>query len=128
MLLGELLIELVVEVMAEALIELGFSSVGHSFRRREQENPFLSGLGILLLGAFLGLVMFRIVPERILSPSPAPAVSLLVSPLNAGLVMHFFGSMRRKRGKASTHLATFWGGALFAFAAALVRWLLVGNA
>ena len=37
------------------------------------------------------------------------------------------GKWRRRLGGRPTYLATFWGGALFAFAAALVRWLTIGR-
>jgi hypothetical protein len=39
-----------------------------------------------------------------------------------------FGQWRRRRGGDPTLLATFWGGALFAFAMAAARWLLIGRA
>jgi hypothetical protein len=56
-----------------------------------------------------------------------PGVSLVLSPLSAGLVMKAFGDWRRRRGGDPSFLATFWGGALFAFSFALVRWLMVGR-
>jgi len=40
--------------------------------------------------------------------------------------MHWFGIWRRAEGRPPSTLATYQGGALFAFAMALVRWLVVG--
>jgi hypothetical protein len=41
--------------------------------------------------------------------------------------MHFFGKWRREHGGHPTRLATFWGGGLFGFGAALARFLMVGS-
>jgi hypothetical protein len=40
--------------------------------------------------------------------------------------MKAIGDRRRAMGRSTTALATFWGGCLFAFGFALVRFLLLG--
>ena len=44
--------------------------------------------------------------------------ALLVAEVVLPAVMHQYGRWRRARGGNLTHLATFWGGALFALAMA----------
>ncbi|HTQ58409.1 MAG TPA: hypothetical protein VMI94_28300 [Bryobacteraceae bacterium] len=50
---------------------------------------------------------------------------LILSPLAAGIAMHFLGLWRREQGSYPSLLATFWGGALFGLAAAIVRFLVI---
>ncbi len=38
-----------------------------------------------------------------------------------------FGRLRRRWGGNPTYMASFWSGGAFAFATALVRWLMVGH-
>jgi len=51
----------------------------------------------------------------------------VLAPLATGAAMHAFGARRRRRGRATSGLATFWGGAAFAFTMALARWLAVAR-
>jgi hypothetical protein len=51
----------------------------------------------------------------------------VLSPMLAGLVMHYYGRWRESRGSEPSYTATFLGGALFAFGMALVRFLLIGR-
>jgi hypothetical protein len=125
--LVELVVELLFEVVGQVAIEFGWESIAHVFHGRRKANPVLAGVGILLLGGTLGLVASFLVPKRLLPPSRVPALSLLVAPLIAGSIMKALGDWRRARGGDPSVLATFWGGALFAFALALARWLMVGR-
>lgn len=120
----ELFAEFLFEVIVEILLELGRTSRARPYRRA---NPFIAAIGLLLVGGFVGLVFSIVVPIRILAPSPMPGLSLVVSPLLVGATMRAFGKWRRRRGGDPTVLATFWGGALFAFAIALTRLLMVGG-
>ena len=124
----ELIFEFVVEFVFQILVELGFESVGEFFRRRPTLRTVVAVIFIPLLGAFVGLFLSNMIPERILPQPAMPGISLLLSPLVAGLLMKLFGDWRRSRGHEPTMMATFWGGALFAFSMSLVRWLRVGSA
>lgn len=83
--------------------------------------------GLAVLGACVGLVISQLVPTRILPSSGARGASLILSPLFAGMTMKIFGRWRETKGLQPTVAETFWGGAAFAFGAALVRWLMVGQ-
>ena len=85
-----------------------------------------AGTGIAVLGGLAGLITSFLLPARILEPGPVQGASLFLSPLIAGLLMDRYGQWREGRGLARSYVSTFWGGALFAFSMALVRFVLVG--
>lgn len=86
----------------------------------------LAGIGVAILGAIAGALASLLWPARILHPGPVPGASLLLSPLVNGLVMDRYGRWREGRGDERSTIATFWGGALFAFSMSLVRFVWVG--
>jgi hypothetical protein len=118
---------LLLQISGELLLELGLHSAGESFRRRSRSHPVWAGVGIAGMGLVGGLITSLLLPSRIVEPGPFPGVSLLLSPLLAGAVMEGFGRWEDRRGKARSHVATFWGGALFALTMALVRFAFVGR-
>ena len=115
--------EILLQVVGEVLLELGVESVRDSTRSRKRANPVLAGVGALLLGALAGAITRLIWPGRIFDPGPFRGVSLILSPLVTGFVMKRYGEWRETRGASPSFLATFWGGALFAFGMALVRFV-----
>jgi hypothetical protein len=114
--------EFLLQIAIELLFELGFESTGESLRRRRRAHPVLAFLGATLLGGAVGLVTSLIWPTRFFEPGPLPGVSVIISPLVTGLAMHHYGRWRNGKG---SFLATFWGGALFAFGMASVRFIWV---
>ena len=126
----ELVLEVVGELLVQGGVELLIDGAGRSVRKRRgppQPRPVaVRVLGVLLLGAGLGALFTLVVPARILPVSAVPGLSLVLSPLACGALMHFYGRWRRARGGDTTIVATFLGGAAFAFGMALVRWLMVG--
>jgi len=123
----ELLFEFIFELIFQMLAELGFECVSKFFRRRPVSRMIMALIFIPLLGALIGLFLSNIIPHRMLPKPSLPGISLFVSPLIAGLLMKLFGDWRRSQGHEPTLIATFWGGALFAFSMALMRWLRVGR-
>lgn len=109
------------------LFEVVWESLAHSARRRGHAQPLVATTGLALIGGASGLLSLWIVPRRIMPPSRLPGASLVVSPLVTGLLMHEYGKFRQRRHRPTTHLATFWGGATFAFFMALVRFLAYGD-
>jgi len=122
----ELVVEVVLEFISQLLIEIGFEWIAECFHRRATLSTVLAFIAIPLFGGFIGLILSNTFPQRIVPGPTVPGISLLLSPLATGMVMKLFGDWRRSRGHQPTVLATFWGGALFAFSMALVRWLRVG--
>ena len=119
-LLVSLLWEFFGQLLAELTFELGLASTRHAVGKTAP-NPFLASAGCLILGALAGGIMLAAVPHRILPTPPVPGLSLLIAPLLNGLAMKSFGDWRRARGRPTTFLATFAGGAWFALAMAAVR-------
>jgi len=123
----EFLIELGVELLFQGLGELVVESVvrvlGAPFARRDQHHPVVAGMCLLLLGALLGEISCWVWPHRIVGPGPYPGSSLLLSPVVNGVAADALGDWRERRGRPRSYLATFWGGALFAFGMAGARFL-----
>ena len=115
------------QLTLELLLELGFHSAGESFGRRSRSHPVVAGIGIAVLGGVAGVLTSLVLPTRIIQQSFVPGASLLLSPIVTGILMEAYGRWRTRRGGHPSYVATFWGGALFAFTMALVRFLLVGR-
>jgi hypothetical protein len=122
----ELLLELCLELFGEAilqiLMEAGLATVQEA-AGRENRNPVLATIGYGLLGAILGGLSLWPLPTRLLAAAPVSGISLVVSPVVMGIVMQLWGGLRRAQGHRTTNLATWYGGAAFAFGLALVRFL-----
>jgi hypothetical protein len=113
-------VQLLLEVIGEALLELGLSGFKDVFDRRNW-NPYLAAIGYLVLGAVLGGVSLCLWPQRVFQSGTIPGLSIVLSPLAGGAAMHAWGRFRRSRGHDPTNLATFLGGAAFALGCAVVR-------
>jgi hypothetical protein len=117
------LVEALLSILAEILIELGYGSIVDSFKRRSPSNRYSALLGCLLLGVLCGVGSLIIFPERIIGDNAMPGLSLVLSPVLAGWFMYHFGEIRRQKGKETSTLATFWGGAIFAFGTSTTRFI-----
>ena len=126
-----LLLELVGEVLFQFVIELaseyGFQLTRAAIRPTSGRTYSVvrASAGQLLIGAAAGLITALLLPERLLPPVAMPGISLVLSPIGTGALMGLFGRWTRQRGNTPSSLATFRGGALFAFACAATRYLMV---
>src|SRR5437762_3820796 len=120
----ELLLELLFEVVVPMLAELA-ADFGPAHKSRLKGTfPWLR---IVLSGALTGALSSMLWPHHLVQGrTVVPGLSLLLSPLFAGRTMGWVGDRLRARGVKPTRLATIAGGALFAFGASLVRFLMVG--
>lgn len=121
-----ILIELLFPVLLELLFFLGFDSLASSLKERKEVNKYLALFGCLMLGSIVGCLSLVIYPKHIFNSNPLPGIGLIISPAAAGLAMKKIGDTRLKAGKKVSTLTTFWGGALFAFAYSLWRFLYAG--
>lgn len=119
------LVEVVGSVIGELLLELGFETLASPFLKERDSNPILAAIGFVLLGALLGWVTTWSYPNRLIANPPVPGASLVLIPLLSGAAMQWFGAHQRKQKRETSWLATFWGGALLAFACALTRFILL---
>jgi hypothetical protein len=124
------LLWLVLEVAFEAVVsvlDFGSSIADPLELVLDPPSPrFRACLGYALAGFCLGLFSGYVLPSRLLPAPRTSGISLLVSPVVSGVAMHLWGSFRAERGRPATSMATFWGGASFAFGCALGRFVSVG--
>lgn len=120
-LLIELLLEFVIQVVGEALFELGFRSMAEPFRK--PPNPWLAAMGYALFGLILGGISLWLFPQHMVTAPVWRWVNLLVTPIAVGLCMSWIGSWRAKHGQVPLRIDRFSYGYLFALALALVRFV-----
>jgi hypothetical protein len=89
------------------------------------KNPWLACVGYAFLGAVVGGISVFVFPHPLVHPSRVPGVSVIVSPVLAGLGMSVVGSVQRKRNKKVMQIESFGYGFAFAFGMALVRFFFV---
>jgi hypothetical protein len=134
--LFQLLFEVFLPLFFELLVELGLSKfrrtdtppklgAGVNTKVRTETSPLLAVLCFAIVGAFCALVSVEAIPHRLLPPPIFPGLSMVLSPLGAGLAMYAFGRWRILHGHSHSRLATFAGGTLFAFAFAATRYVLL---
>lgn len=114
-LLGEFLIQLVLEVFAE----IGFHWLAEPFRRRP--NPWVAAAAYALFGAVAGGLSLLAFPVHLLRQPAAQILNLIVTPFAVGLAMWTMGQWRASRGEIVFRLDRFWYGYLFALALAVIR-------
>ncbi len=115
--------DLIITLFIEVGFELGFELGSKSHEVKVSGRIIVRAGKVILLGALAGLLSYAVLPKRLLEPFPIPGVGLIIAPLIGGICMHVFGIWRSGAGNKITYLATFTGGALFMFAASLVRFV-----
>ena len=125
----EFLVQIVFEVVGQVLLELltslGWESLKDGVRSRREAHPVLAVIGQFLLGVLGGIVSLLIVSRRVWGPSPLPGVSLVLSPISTGAVMHGLGRIWPASYGDKPGLLSFWPGATFAFGMALTRFIYI---
>ncbi|MET0553545.1 MAG: hypothetical protein ABW221_10945 [Vicinamibacteria bacterium] len=119
-----LLAELVIELIFGAA-DVGFLDVADAIVDPPPRR-FWVCVGYAAAGFALGAGSVWLLPRRLLPLPATQGISLLLSPVVSGIAMHFWGSYRRAHGRPTTSMATFWGGAAFAFGCALGRFVAIG--
>jgi formate-dependent nitrite reductase membrane component NrfD len=129
------MIEIVIETLGEIVVDLflmiilkfNFDKRFEYLERRRTFPSYITYVGVTVLGAFFGFLLSTLIPHKLLPTPVFPGISLFLSPCAVGIVMKLFGDWQKGNQKKATVLATFWGGALFAFGIAFVRWHMVGK-
>ncbi len=115
---GELLLQIIVEV----LIELGFNGVASTIQNRKERSPLLAFIGYCIIGGLAGALSLWIVPHQVIESETFALLNLFITPIIAGLLMSYIGYLRKRRGKDIIRLDSFIYGFTFAFSMALVRY------
>lgn len=116
-LLGEFLLQVVIEALAEA----GFRAVAAPFRR--PVHPWLAALGYALFGAIFGGLSLLVFPNNLVA-GVWRVGNLILTPVAVGVAMMLIGAWRNARnldGSIGMPIARFAYGYLFALTLALVR-------
>jgi hypothetical protein len=121
--LFQIVFEFLLQIFGELLVELGLRSLTEPFADGEARNPLLAGAGYAVLGLVAGGLSLIFFPRALLRSTGLHGVSLLVTPLLAGLTMSLVGAWRRRRGERLVRLDSFGYAFVFAFGMALVRLL-----
>lgn len=123
------LLEILGEFLLELFVELAAESLGGRVKYRKERHPAISAVGLAVAGTAAGFLSTLLFPHPLMATRlTLPGASLVLAPPATGAVMHLMGTRLRSKRRTTTRLATFWGGALFAFSMALMRWWLVGLA
>jgi hypothetical protein len=119
----ELFLEALIEIGGEFFFELGLRSLSEPFAPRGERSAILAGVGYALLGLIAGGLSLLIFPNHFVSIERLHGISLLVSPVLAGLGMAGFGWLLKRTGKRRLRLDSFVYGFIFAFPMAIVRYI-----
>ena len=87
----------------------------------EISSPAVASFGYGLVGVLIGGFRVIMFPPPLVHPSRIHGISLLVSPVIAGLAMSLIGSVLRKGDKRVVQSESFGYGFAFAFGMAAVR-------
>lgn len=113
--------EALLEIAGEALLEL----VARLFTSILESSTAVIVISVALLGMASGGMSLLIFPHPLVHPSKTHGISLVLSPILAGLVMAQVGRFLRRRGKRTVRIESFAYGFVFALAMALIRFLFV---
>ena len=125
----EFILELLFEALFEAILGAIVAGMYHLLRRfwitARRGNAAVAAIILILIGTAFGFLSVLFFPHPIFPPSKLHGISLLVSPLIAGLVMAAIGDGVRRRGRLPVRIESFSYGFAFAFAFALIRILML---
>src|SRR5437870_7639036 len=128
----ELLVEffaILLEVFFEAAFEFAAESIGSLILRgvaaifdtSEFKNPWVACVGYVFLGGVAGGLSLLFFPHPLVHRSRVPGLSVVISPVLAGLGMSMVGSTLRKQNMKAMQIESFGYGFAFAFGMALAR-------
>jgi hypothetical protein len=124
--IAEFFLELFLELIAAAVLDVVTRALRGLFTNLAESvkaNRVLTSFIYALLGALAGALSLLVLPHPIthLAPRRFHGISLLISPIIAGLVLSSVGGVMRRWGKKVTPVATFGYGFAFALGMALIR-------
>lgn len=119
--LAELLLEFLFEILAGEFVAFDIRLFRKLFAKSPAAKQALAIPGYLLLGVLFGFLSLLLFPHPLMHPTRFHGISLLISPILAGLFMSFMGWEIRRHGKKSVRIESFGYGFLFAFGMAIIR-------
>lgn len=123
-LLFEFVGELLLQVVFEAIAEVGLHRVRNPLRK--PPNPWLAAIGYAIFGAVAGGLSLLVFPALFMPSHGARLANLIVAPILAGAAMAALGAWRRRHDQDLIRLDRFAYGYIFALAMAAVRFAFGG--
>jgi len=123
--MAEALFEALIEIVLVGLASLLLRGIDKFFKAVSDVNPVATTFALGLLGALVGFLSIAVYPHPFVHPSRFHGVSVILSPLITGFAMSQLGRFLRSHGNRVTPMETFGYGSAFAFAIALVRFLML---
>ena len=117
--LFEILCEFLLQLLGEALFEVGLHALSEPFRR--SPNPWLACIGYILFGTIVGGISVLVVPTHGVHVRAWRLANLVITPVAVGLCMSALGAWRAKRDQSVLRIDRFGYGYLFALSFALIR-------
>jgi hypothetical protein len=111
--------EFLLQIVVEALVELGLHTFAEPLRRKR--SPWLAATGYAVFGAAFGGLSLLVLPSHLVVNHLGQVANLLLAPVAAGLAMAILGAWRARRGQDALRIDSFSYGYLFALTFALVR-------
>jgi hypothetical protein len=119
------ILEFFLEMTGEFILDLVLRSFGAMLASLLESVPFVTGIGVVLLGLASGAISLHFFPHPLVHPARIHGISLIISPLIAGLVMSIAGRLLQRRGKQTVQIESFGYSFAFAFSMAAIRLLFV---
>jgi hypothetical protein len=119
----ELILEALIQIGGEFFFEQGFRSISETISTRQESSTIQAGICNALIGLIAGGLSLLIFPNSFVRSERLHGISLLVSPVLAGLGMAGFGWLLEHTGKRRLRLDSFVYGFIFAFPMAIVRYI-----
>lgn len=123
--LAEAFLELLLEFAGELIVELLLRGGRKVFTTLLVANQLLSVLLIAFTGVALGFASVALFPHPLVHPSRFHGMSLVISPLVAGMVMAQVGRLVRRRGAQPVAIESFGYGFVLALSMAFMRFVMV---
>jgi len=117
----EIFLEFLIQIAGGILFDVVLHASSRFIRARKTLNALGTGLMYLGFGLFVGWLSILIFPRAFIRSSNLHGISLLITPVLAGLTMSAIGWIRVRQGKLLIRFETFSCGFIFAFAIALIR-------
>ena len=114
--------EILIQIFGEGLFEIGFRGLAEASKRTKPRNPFLAAIGYLLWGSIIGGLSLLLFRQSLIHQKSFRIMSLVFTPILAGISMSAIGALRKKRGQDLIRIDSFFYGYLFALGMGVVRY------